>query len=46
MHSSNKNKLIKQLKVVWASSDEVGCGASNKCGGDYKTHIVCQYLPR
>lgn len=37
---------MKQLKVVWASSDEVGCGASNKCGGDYKTHIVCQYLPR
>ncbi|XP_065937356.1 cysteine-rich venom protein latisemin [Magallana gigas] len=32
-------------QVVWASSDEVGCGASNKCGGDYKTHIVCQYLP-
>ncbi|XP_078340482.1 uncharacterized protein LOC144627388 [Crassostrea virginica] len=32
-------------QVVWASSVEVGCGASNQCGGTYKTHIVCQYSP-
>lgn len=29
------------LKVVWVSSDEVGCGVLNKCGGDYKIYIVC-----
>ncbi|XP_056001659.1 peptidase inhibitor 16-like [Ostrea edulis] len=31
-------------QAVWAQSDQVGCGSTNKCTDKWRTRIVCQYI--